>query len=271
MTKIRPWLVCGVFSVIPLMLGCPVRELTIDPGFALFQVQQADSAKDVTGPRQVLIEATILELSQSELPVDFFDPNSDPLDATVPLIGSPIVNSMYINGNLGMTDSLLEIIDPIVLPQIDSQITIAVKFVEMNLVAVNPIEVTYNGGQNPEFWDVGIVLDVVPQVPGNLNVVRTGADSGYANGQVPIDLDIVLTRQSDSAQRLLDKGTTLVLPQFDWIANKNEMNWPANGSTNFVPGLSKIPVLGNLFRRKQVEASSSELLIFITPTIVREK
>ena len=270
MTKLRPWFVCGVISVIPLMFGCPVRELTIDPGFALFQVQQADSTKDVIGPQQVLIEASILELSRSELPVDFFDPNSDAVEASVPLVGWPIQSSRFINGNLGMTDSILEFIDPIVLPQIDSQITVPVQFVEMNLIAINPIEVTYNGGQNPEFWDVGITLEVVPQVSGNLNVVRTGADAGYANGQIPIELDLVLTRQSDNAQRLLDKGVTLVLPQFDWIANKNEMNWPTNGSANIVPGLSKIPVLGNLFRRKQVEAQSSELLIFITPTIVRD-
>ncbi|HAK89876.1 MAG TPA: hypothetical protein DCP24_12615, partial [Nitrospiraceae bacterium] len=37
-----------------------------------------------------------------------------------------------------------------------------------------------------------------------------------------------------------------------------------------VPGLSKIPLLGWLFKRETKETSSEELLIFITPRIVKQ-
>jgi type II secretory pathway component GspD/PulD (secretin) len=38
---------------------------------------------------------------------------------------------------------------------------------------------------------------------------------------------------------------------------------------NRTPGLSKIPLLGNLFKRKGVERNTNEVLFFITPRISR--
>jgi pilus assembly protein CpaC len=40
-------------------------------------------------------------------------------------------------------------------------------------------------------------------------------------------------------------------------------------SQDRTPGLSKIPVIKNLFRRKSVSRNSSEILFFITPRIYR--
>jgi len=37
-----------------------------------------------------------------------------------------------------------------------------------------------------------------------------------------------------------------------------------------VPGISKVPILGWLFKRQTKETSSEELLVFITPRIVRQ-
>jgi type IV pilus assembly protein PilQ len=41
-----------------------------------------------------------------------------------------------------------------------------------------------------------------------------------------------------------------------------------NDSYNYVPGLGKIPIIGNLFRTKQKLENHDELLIFITPRII---
>jgi len=40
-------------------------------------------------------------------------------------------------------------------------------------------------------------------------------------------------------------------------------------STDRTPGVSRIPLLGNLFKRKGVQRNSNEILFFITPRIYR--
>lgn len=270
MAHVKSWMRCGVFLGIPLMLGCPVRNLTINPGFAFFEVQQASGAKDVTGPRQVVIEATIIEVSRTELPVDFFDPNSDALDATIPFVGQPLETSPLVNGNLDRTDTLMAILQQVNLSEIGSQATVQAKIAQMSLMSIDPITVTYNSGQDPELWDVGLTIDFTVQMPGALNVTRTGTDSGTAEGQLPVITELSFVRRADGKEVPLEKSGILDLSQFNWSTNPVELNWPQNGRTNMVPGLSKIPVIGNLFEREQVEMRETELLIFITPTIVRD-
>ncbi len=270
MKCIRLGLMFSLMLTLPLMLGCPVRELAINPGFAFFEVQQASPAKDVIGPQQVVIEATIIEVSRTELSVNFFDPNSDPVDAAIPFVGQALQRSPLIDADLDQTDTILEILNQSLLPQIGSQATVQAKVVQMQLVSIDPVEVTYNEGQNPELWDVGLTLVIAAQLPGQLNVTRTGNNSGTASGQLPIIATLEFERQSDDAERSIVKTETLDIPSFPWGAYPNEFNWPQNGRTNMVPGLSMIPFINNLFQRQQVEASRNELLIFITPTIIRE-
>lgn len=268
MTGYKSSCVVGITLALPLILGCPVRNLTIEPGFAFFEVQEAPAQKDVIGPSQVMIQATIVEVTQEELVADFFDPGSDPLGAAIAFAGVPIEQSPHVDGNLGKTDTLLEIMQQVDLPEIGSQVMVDVKFIEVSLASLTALGVTFDGGQNEELWDVIFTIDVNDQVPGYLNLVRTEANSGTASGQLPIVVDLTFVRQSDSAERTIEKSATLVLPQFDWSTVPDEVNWPGNGRTNLVPGLGRIPLLGNLFRRSQIEANDSELLIFITPTII---
>ena len=42
-----------------------------------------------------------------------------------------------------------------------------------------------------------------------------------------------------------------------------------NASTDRTPGLSRVPLLKWLFKRERVDDQSSELLIFITPRIIK--
>ena len=57
-----------------------------------------------------------------------------------------------------------------------------------------------------------------------------------------------------------DGGTTVV----GGVVNDRETE-----PQNRTPGLSSLPVLGNLFRRKLVTRSTDEILFFITPRIYR--
>ena len=43
-----------------------------------------------------------------------------------------------------------------------------------------------------------------------------------------------------------------------------------DNSTNGVPGLSSIPVIGNLFKQRNEFSSKTELVIFLRPVIIRD-
>jgi type IV pilus assembly protein PilQ len=68
------------------------------------------------------------------------------------------------------------------------------------------------------------------------------------------------TRQARTRVMVRDGGTAVIAGIFQTRDNQNE---------NRVPFVHNIPVLGALFRSHRLETSHDELLIFITPRIVR--
>ncbi|MBI3392269.1 MAG: type II and III secretion system protein [Nitrospirae bacterium] len=70
----------------------------------------------------------------------------------------------------------------------------------------------------------------------------------------------IVSRKANSTLMVLD-GETIVI---GGILQRNESD-----SEHGVPGLSKIPLLGRLFRSDVKSDSQTELLIFITPKIVQ--
>jgi type II secretory pathway component GspD/PulD (secretin) len=43
-----------------------------------------------------------------------------------------------------------------------------------------------------------------------------------------------------------------------------------NSNRTGIPGLSRLPILGALFRKEQSNDTNDELLIFLTPRIIRQ-
>ena len=121
----------------------------------------------------------------------------------------------------------------------------------------------YFGGQSfsVKFMDLGIKLLVTPHVYQDTGGPYVKLDlkpevsfaSGMANG-----IPIRSVRSSESVAIVRD-GQTLVI---GGILLSDERN-----AKQEVPGLGKIPVLGNLFKRKERVRSRSELMVFVTPTI----
>jgi MSHA type pilus biogenesis protein MshL len=134
--------------------------------------------------------------------------------------------------------------------------------------------ITQNGiiGANqqvtPQTVSVGIVLDVLPQIA--------------ADNTVTMNIRPHVTSIIDFAVFRLDSGTELRVPQVenretDTIVRarsgetiviggltQNRMENTQSG----VPGLQSIPLLGGLFKGRTSTLAKSELVIFITPTIV---
>jgi type IV pilus assembly protein PilQ len=71
-----------------------------------------------------------------------------------------------------------------------------------------------------------------------------------------------ITKRNADTQLVVNNGETVVL---GGILTKNE-----GESESGVPLLSKIPLLGWLFKKKSKFDNQSELMIFITPTIVKD-
>ena len=99
----------------------------------------------------------------------------------------------------------------------------------------------------PQITDVGTVL---------LNVVAENSTAVTAGGFAPA----ISTQRMQTQVMVPDGGTTVVGGAL--LDSERE-------SQDRTPGLSRVPLLGNLFKRKGVFRDSTELLFFITPRIYR--
>ena len=81
-----------------------------------------------------------------------------------------------------------------------------------------------------------------------------------ASRLVPATNAPIATKEARTRVIVRDGGTTVIGGIFQ--INDQDQN-------NMIPGLWKIPILGNLFRNKTRTEKHDELLIFITPRILR--
>jgi type IV pilus assembly protein PilQ len=125
-----------------------------------------------------------------------------------------------------------------------------------------PIQTLANNTVSVQFKDAVLTLRVTPQITDagtvilNLEVENNSADfANRVNGIPPINT------QSAKTIVLVKDGQTAVV---GGIYQSTETT-----TQNQTPFLSKIPVLGYLFKSKAVDTRNNELLLFITPRIVK--
>ncbi|GAB4459624.1 MAG: hypothetical protein OHK0029_22420 [Armatimonadaceae bacterium] len=116
---------------------------------------------------------------------------------------------------------------------------------------------------NYAFLDVGIILTVTPRITSNgyvtMDVTQTANDFvRYTEFNAPI----VNQREAQTTVSVKD-GETVVLGGV--IRNS------VSATVNKVPLLGDIPLLGNLFRSTETTKSKTELLVFLTPRVVRDE
>ncbi|WP_240097425.1 type II secretion system secretin GspD [Thermomonas flagellata] len=130
-------------------------------------------------------------------------------------------------------------------------------------VSFNPSTGSGNGTYTSvQYLDTGIILKVRPRITRDgmvfLDIVQeVSKPTGIAdaNGNVRIDTSKVTTTA------VAPSGETVVLAGL--ISDGN------NRSATGVPGLSRIPVLGGLFGLQGDSKTRDELVVLITPTVVR--
>ncbi len=125
-----------------------------------------------------------------------------------------------------------------------------------------PIQTVANNTVTVQFKDAVLTLNVTPQITEantvilNIDVQNNTADfANLVNGIPPINT------QSAKTNVLVRDGATTVI---GGIYQSNEQT-----SQQRTPFLSQIPILGYLFRNRFVTSNSNELLLFITPRIIK--
>jgi type IV pilus assembly protein PilQ len=112
-----------------------------------------------------------------------------------------------------------------------------------------------------EYVDVPLKLEVTPQITDVgtviLNIVAENSSTApIVSGAAPA----INTQSMQTEVTVPDGGTTVV----GGVLSDDERE-----SVDRTPGLSRLPILGYLFKRKGVRRDTAELLFFITPRIYR--
>jgi len=114
---------------------------------------------------------------------------------------------------------------------------------------------------NYAFEDVGIVLTVTPHITSNgyvtMDVDQSANDlQGYTSFNAPI-----VNQRTASTTVSVKTGETIVLGGI--IRNQ------VTSTVNKIPILGDIPILGQLFRSTTKDNQKTELMVFLTPQVIR--
>lgn len=111
-----------------------------------------------------------------------------------------------------------------------------------------------------QFRDVGVILTVTPRVnPGGLVYMEVQQEVSNPGTQDPTGNYSVNKREIET-EIAVQSGQTVLL---GGLIRENEIR-----AKNGVPGLSRIPILGNLFGSTSKQRDRTELIVLITPRVV---
>jgi type IV pilus assembly protein PilQ len=124
-----------------------------------------------------------------------------------------------------------------------------------------PIQTVANNTTTVTWKDAALILRVLPQITSaNTVIMRIVVENGSPDFSRAIDRNPPINTQRANTQVRVANGDTTVI---GGIFLSTEQ-----ATQSRTPGLSKVPVLGWLFKRDEMTDESRELLIFITPRII---
>jgi type IV pilus assembly protein PilQ len=116
------------------------------------------------------------------------------------------------------------------------------------------------------FQEAYLRLKVKPHVTADKKIgMEVEAENNTPGPSYPTGVGDVISinKRIASTEMLVENGATMVLGGL-YVSTESY-------TEDRIPYLGKIPVLGWLFKRRQVNPTSQELLIFITPTIIEDR
>lgn len=251
------------------------------------------NAITIDKPQQVMLEVRFLEVSRSidkgigvnlygQNRPNFLSKSGDPglaglycarCDAAGPsalgVLGSSAFATIISRFAIGGLD-----IDAIIRALEEKGVTR--RLAEPNLVALSGHEATFlaggeipyqvdngDGGNTTEFRKYGVQLTFTPTVlrDGIINLKLTPEFSQPDTGGAPITGEPpLLTRQAQTMVELRDGQTFVIAGLLDGFNSRG---------VDQVPGIGDIPVLGTLFRSSSFQKRETELIIVVTPRLVK--
>ena len=127
-----------------------------------------------------------------------------------------------------------------------------------------PLQTIANNTVTVTFKDAALTLKVTPQITAADTVIMKvsleNATPDFARAAGPSAIPPINTQRALTTLLVSDGQTTVI----GGIYTSNQQT-----STDRTPGLGQIPLLNWLFKRDRTDDQSSELLIFITPRIIK--
>lgn len=133
-------------------------------------------------------------------------------------------------------------------------------FIEQG-VEIPYLSATSSGATQVEFKKAVLSIKVTPQITPDDRIIMDLAVNKDAVGQVFANIPSIDTRQVET-QVLVENGDTIVLGGIYETETRNELDK--------VPVLGDLPLIGSLFRHTLESVEKQELLIFVTPKILKE-
>jgi type IV pilus assembly protein PilQ len=126
-----------------------------------------------------------------------------------------------------------------------------------------PFQTTSLQGTQTTFVDATLTLNVTPHVIPHANTVRLEIKvTKNAIGAITVTAGPTIDKKEATTEILLRDGETTVLGGI--------FEETRSDSTQGVPWFNRIPFLGWLFKNEGVSVNTTELLVFVTPIIVKE-
>jgi type IV pilus assembly protein PilQ len=146
-------------------------------------------------------------------------------------------------------------------PRVTTQNNVEAEIVQGDQI---PYQTVANNTVTVQFKDAALTLRVTPQITAANTVImqvileNDFADFGRALGDPPIPS--IVTQRARTTIQVADGETAVIGGIYENTSTRRR---------NRTPVLNRIPLLGWLFRSNDSSESTDELLIFLTPTIVR--
>ena len=229
---------------------------------------------DVTDQRMIYFDVKILEVSRSSMDNLGIQWDTQVNGPGIAIAGEFKKSSGYVNGLEG-APSGTKIAPFASYAGLISSIASRVNLMESQGLARLIAHPVLSGGQMPynaasatgtpsvDFKEYGISLDVKPVIQADGSIVANiSAEVSEVDTSVVIDgVPGLLTRRTQT-EFSLQNAQTIILSGLNSLQNSTAH---AN-----VPGVSKVPLLGGLFRNKAITDKQTELLFIVTPIIYSE-
>jgi type IV pilus assembly protein PilQ len=144
-------------------------------------------------------------------------------------------------------------------PRVTTQNNVAA---EMTQGVQIPIQTVSNNTVTVSFKDAALTLKVTPQITSaNTVIMLIAVENATPDFSRQVNNITPINTQRANTQVLVSDGQTTVIGGI-YVSN-------STSTTDKTPGLGNVPLLKWLFKRDQVNESNTELLIFITPRIIK--